>query len=212
MVSEVLSHAWPPEAFLHEGGRAALALMSCLSVATIQGSAPMPLRNYKLEHDLVSLPLPGLLVQEAVLDQELLLHLDVGGCSLFVQHLVEGCLKCFTWCPQVFGNLIEDWILLLLLFPVSDIGGGQPCWPSLHRLFLAIWSQSDPLLSTLFNGHDSIVECSLDSWIQNLVQVLLNFLLREAFVHPTQKVGNSVVLTFLVLQGEVVASEASYPS
>ena len=76
----------------------------------------MPLRSYKLEHDLVSLPLPGLLVQEAVLDQELLLRLNVGGCSLFVQHLVEGCLKCFTWHPQVFGNLIEDWILLLFCF------------------------------------------------------------------------------------------------
>ena len=212
MVSEVSSHAWPPEAFLHEGGRAALALMSRFSVATIQGGTPMPLRNYKLEHDLIGLPLLGLPVQEAVLDQELLLHLDIGSCSLFVQHLVEGHLKCFTWCPQVFGNLIEDWILLLLLFPVSDIGGGQPCWPSLHRLLLAIWSQSDLLLSMLFNGHDSIVEYSLDPWIWDLVQVLLNFLLREAFIHPTQKVGNSIVLTFLVLQGEVVASEASYPS
>ena len=98
----------------------------------------MPLRNYKLEHDLVSLPLPGLPVQEAVLDQELLLRLNVGGCSLFVQHLVEGCLKCFTWHPEVFGNLIEDWVLLLFLFPVSDIGDGQPCWSSLDRLFLVI--------------------------------------------------------------------------
>ena len=127
MVSEVSSHAWPPEAFLHEGGRVALALVSRLSVATIQSGTPMPLRNYKLEHNLVGLPLPGLLVQEAILDQELLLRLNIGGCSLFVQHLVEGCLKCFTWCPQVFGNLIEDWVLLLFLFPVSDIGGCQPC-------------------------------------------------------------------------------------
>ena len=118
--------------------------------------------------------------------------------------------------PEVFGNLIEDWILLLLLFPVSDIGGGQPCGPSLHHLFLAtsltIWSQSDSLFSMLFNGHDSIVEHCLDPWVWDLVQVLLNFLLREAFIHPTQKVSNRVVLTFLVLQGEVVASEMSYPS
>ena len=115
-VSEVSSHAWPPEAFLHEDSRAALALMCCLSVATIQSGAPMPLRNYELEHNLIGLPLPGLLVQEAVLDQELLLRLNVGGCSLFVQHLVEGSLKCLTWHPQMFGNLIEDWILLLFLF------------------------------------------------------------------------------------------------
>ena len=114
--------------------------------------------------------------------------------------------------PSGVCNLIEDWILFLLLFPVSDIGGGQPCGPGLHRLFLAIWSRSDSLLSTLFNGHDSIVEHGLDPWVWDLVQILLNFLLREAFVHPTQKVGNRVVLTFLVLQGEVVASETSYPA
>ena len=215
-VSEVSSHAWPPEAFLHEGGGAALALMSHLSVATIQSSAPMPLRNYKLEHDLVSLPLLGLPVQEAILDQELLLCLNVGGCSLLVQHLVEGCLKYLTRCPQMFGNLIEDEVLLLFLFPVSDIGSGQPCWPSLHCLFLAnnlaAWSWPDSLLSMLFEGRDSIVEYSLDPWIQNLVQILLNFLLRKAFVHPTEEVGNRIVFTLLVLQGEVVASEASYPS
>ena len=58
----------------------------------------------------------------------------------------------------------------------------------------------------LFDGCDSIVEHRLDPWIWDLVQVLLNFLLREAFAHPAQKVGNRVVLTFLVLQGEVVAS------
>ena len=185
-------------------------------MATIQSGTPMPLNNYKLEHHLVGLPLPGLPVQEAVLDQELLLCLNIGGCSLLVQHLVEGCLKCFVWCPQVFGNLIEDLILLLFLFPVSDIDGGQPCWPSLHRhllgTFLMDWSRPDSLLSTLFNGCDGIVKYSLDPWMRDLVQILLNLLFREAFIHPTQEVGNCIVFTFLVLQGEVVASEASYPS
>ena len=122
----------------------------------------------------------------------------------------------FHMVPQVFGHLIEDGVLLLLLFPVGDIGGGQPCGPSHYSLFLGIpltiWSRSDSLLSTLFDGCDSIVEYSLDPWVRDLVQILLNFLLREAFIHPTQKVGNRVVLTLLVLQGEVVASETSYPS
>ena len=68
-VSEVLSHAWPPEAFLHEGGRVTLALMGRLSVATIKGGAPMSLRNYKLEHDLIGLILPSLTLQEAIFDQ-----------------------------------------------------------------------------------------------------------------------------------------------
>ena len=176
----------------------------------------MPLRNYKLEHDLIRLPLPGLPVQDSVLDQELLLCLNVGGYSLFVQHLMEGCLEHFTWHPQVFGNLIEDWVLLLFLFPVSDIGGGQPCLPSLHRhllgITLTIWSRSDSLLSMPFKGCDSIVEYSLDPWMWDLVQLLLNFLLREAFIHPTQEVGDRIVFTLLVLQGEVVASKVSYPS
>ena len=120
------------------------------------------------------------------------------------------------WHPQVFSHLIEDWILLLFLFLVRDIGSGQPSGPIPYRLFLAslltIWSQPDFLFSTLFKGHDGIVEYHLNPWIWDLVQVLLNFLLREAFIHPAQKVGNSVVFTFLVLQGEVVASEVSYPT
>ena len=124
VVSGVLSHAWPPEAFLHKGGGAALALVCCLLVATIQSGALMPLRNYKMEHSLVGLSLPGLLVQKAVLDQELLLRLNVGSCSLFVQCLVEGCPKCIARRSQVFGNLIEDWVLLLFLFLIGDIGGG----------------------------------------------------------------------------------------
>ena len=84
----------------------------------------------------------------------------------------------------MLGNLIEDWVLLLLLLPVSDIGCGQPCGSSHYRFFLgcllAIWNGSDSLLGMLFEGHDSIVKYSLDPRVWDLVQVLLNFLLREA--------------------------------
>ena len=68
-VSEVLSHARPPEVLLHEGGGATLTLMSCLSMTAIKSGAPMPLRNYKLKHGLVSWSLSGLAVQEAIFDQ-----------------------------------------------------------------------------------------------------------------------------------------------
>ena len=206
-VSEVTSHTWPPEAFLHKSYGATLTLMSCLSVATIEGSAPMPLRNYELEHNLTGLSLSGLPVQEAVLDEQVPLCLNIGSHSLFVQHLMEGHLKCFTWCPQVLGNLIEDWVLLLLLLPVSDISCGQLHRSSHYRLFLdcllAIWNGLDSLFCTLFKWHDSIVEYGLDPRVWNLVQVLPNFLLREAFIHLAQEVGHSVVLTLLVLQGEL---------
>ena len=63
----------------------------------------------------------------------------------------------------------------------------------------------------LFKQRDSIVEYGLDPRVWNLVQVLPNFLLREAFIHPAQEVSHSVVFTLLVLQGEVVASKLSYP-
>ena len=68
-VSEISSHARPPEALLHEGSRVTLTLMSHLSVTTIKGGAPMPLRNYELEHDLIGRSLPSLAVQEAIFDQ-----------------------------------------------------------------------------------------------------------------------------------------------
>ena len=75
-----------------------------------------------------------------------------------------------------------------------------------------VWSQPDSLLGMLFYGRDSVVEYCLDPWVWDLVQVLLNLLIRESLIHPTQEVDNRIVLTFLVLQGEVVASETSYPS
>ena len=186
-VSEVASHTWPPEVFLHKSYGAMLTLMSHLSVATIKGGTPMPLQNYKLEHHLISLSLLGLLVQEAVLDEQILLYLNIGSCSLFVQHLVESCPKGFTWCPQVLGHLIKDWVLLLLLFPVSDVSCGKLCGTSHYGLFLdcflAVQNGSDSLLGLLLEQGDGIVKYSLDPRVWYLVQVLLNFLLREAFIH-----------------------------
>ena len=69
VVFEVLSHARPPEVLLHEGGRVMLTLMSHLLVTTIKGGTPMPLRNYELEHNLISQSLLSLMVQEAISDQ-----------------------------------------------------------------------------------------------------------------------------------------------
>ena len=63
------SHTWPPEALLHQSYGVTLTLMGHLPVATIKHGAPMSLRNYKLEHHLISLSLLGLPVQEAVLDE-----------------------------------------------------------------------------------------------------------------------------------------------
>ena len=97
----------------------------------------------------------------------------------------------------------------------SDVSCGEPCWPHHYCLFLvcslAVQDRSDSLLGPLFEWGDGIVEYSLDPRVWDLLQVLLNFLLGEAFIHLAQKVGHRIVLTLLVLQGEVVASELGYP-
>ena len=47
-------------------------------MATIKGGAPMSLRKYKLEHDLIGLALPSLTVQEAIFDHQLFPRLHIG--------------------------------------------------------------------------------------------------------------------------------------
>ena len=61
-------------------------------------------------------------------------------------------------------------------------------------------------------GVIALLSTALTPWMWDLVQVLLNLLIREVFVHLTEEVGNHIVFTFLILQGEVVASKTSYPS
>ena len=53
-VSEVSSHAWPPEVFLHDRSGATLALIGCILVAAIKGGTPVPLGNNELKHGLTS--------------------------------------------------------------------------------------------------------------------------------------------------------------
>ena len=148
----------------------------------------MSLRNYELEHHFSSLSLPVLPVQEAILDEQMLLGLDIGSCGLFVQNFVEGGPECFTWRPQVLGHLIEEGVLFLFLFPVGDISCGEPCGTSHYSLllvsFLAAQYGLDSLLGSLFERCYGIVKYGFDPRVWDLVQVLLNLLLREAVIHP----------------------------
>ena len=90
---------------------------------------------------------------------------------------------------SVLDYLVEDRVLLLFKFPVSDISGGQPGWPGSKSLCLAnlltIWVRSYSVLSPVRYGHDSIVKYSFDSWVGNLIQILLDFAFRETVIQAT---------------------------
>ena len=73
-----------------------LALVSHLMVATIQGSTMVPLGNHKLKDGLIGRPELGLAIQEAILEEQLLLYFGIGGRGLFIKHLQEGFLEGFV--------------------------------------------------------------------------------------------------------------------
>ena len=102
----------------------------------------------------------------------------------------------------MLDHLVEDWILLLFKLPISDVGGGQPSWSHTnnHLLagFLIIWIRPHSLFSPFIQGHDGIVQDSLDPWIWNLVQVVLDFAQGKVVIQMTQKVGHGVILALLV--------------
>ena len=74
-ITEVTGHTWPPESLLHQRGGAALALVCRLTVATVHCCTAVPLRHHKLKDGLLGRPDMGLAIQEAILEEQLLLGL-----------------------------------------------------------------------------------------------------------------------------------------
>ena len=68
-------HTWPPELLLHQRGGAALALVCRLTVATVHCCTAVSLRHHELKDGLLGRPDIGLAIQEAVLEEQLLLGL-----------------------------------------------------------------------------------------------------------------------------------------
>ena len=64
-----------------------LALVHCLTMATIKSGTPVHLRNNKLEHSLLNWSLFGLFVQEAIFHNQVFLGFYIGCGSLLVSHL-----------------------------------------------------------------------------------------------------------------------------
>ena len=90
---EVPGHSWPPESLLHQRGGVALALVCRLTVATIHCRTAVPLRHHKLKDGLLGRPDMGLAIQEAVLEEQLLLGLNIGNCSFLSRTVKRASLK-----------------------------------------------------------------------------------------------------------------------
>ena len=88
-ITEVPGHTWPPESLLHQRGGAVLALVCRLTVATIHCCTAVSLRHHKLKDGLLGRPDIGLAIQEAVLEEQLLLGLNIGSCSFLIENRQE---------------------------------------------------------------------------------------------------------------------------
>ena len=95
-------HSWPPELLLHQRGGAALALVCRLTVATVHCRTAVPLRHHKLKDGLLGRPDMGLAIQEAVLEEQLLLGLNIGSGSFLIENRQEGFFEGFPGSPKCF--------------------------------------------------------------------------------------------------------------
>ena len=135
-ITEVLGHAWPPESLLHQRGGPALALVCRLAMATVHCCTAVPLRHHKLKDGLLSRPDMGLAIQEAVLEEQLLLGLNIGSCSFLIENRQESSFEGFPGSPKVLHHLVEHGVILLFYLPIYDVSGGQ---------FRMPWRQQPPL-------------------------------------------------------------------
>ena len=58
------------------------------------------------------------MVQEAIPQNQIISHLQVGEDCILFSYTFEGLLEILFGCPQVFYHLIEDGVPFLCLFPV----------------------------------------------------------------------------------------------
>ena len=67
----------------------------------------------------------GLAIQEAVLEEQLLLGLNIGSCSFLIENRQEGFFEGFPGSPKALHHLVEHRVILLFYLPIYDISGGQ---------------------------------------------------------------------------------------
>ena len=133
-ITEVPGHTWPPESLQHQRGGAALALVCRLAMATVHCCTAVPLRHHKLKDGLLGRPDIGLAIQEAVLEEQLLLGLNIGSCSFLIENRQESSFEGFPGSPKVLHHLVEHRVILLFYLPIYDVSGGQFRCPGSNSL------------------------------------------------------------------------------
>ena len=170
----VVSHAWPPKMLLHERERVALALMGGLMVTTIKGHASMGLRYDKLKHILASLAQMSFVIGEVILHYQAISHLYISFDRLLVKQSLQSFLELLPRWLQVLNYCIENRVLFVSLFPISDVYSSEPdgvCGESLFYMSLG-WGKVITSLGSLLDGGASIIEYSFYSKYWNLGHVL----------------------------------------
>ena len=127
--------------------------MSCLTMATVESRIPMNLRNNELEHHLLGRSLFGLPIQEAVLQNQLVLGFHISQDSFSVCYLQQGFSEGLSRSLSMLDYLIENGVLLLFKLPINNISGGQSSRPHTNSYFLAsfliVWVRPNSLLSSI---------------------------------------------------------------
>ena len=177
--------------------------MCRLAVATIHCHTAVSLRHHKLKDGLLGRPDMGLVIQEAILEEQLLLSLNIGCGSFLIENCQESLFEGFPGSPKVFHHLVEHRVILLFYLPVYDISGGQSRCSGGNRLLLigvhTFWIRVNSQFSPFLKRGNGIVQYSFDPRIGNLIQIILNLLLWETFIKPTQKVGHRIIFSLLIL-------------
>ena len=167
-------------------------------VATVHCCTAVPLRHHKLKDGLLGRPDMGLAIQEAILEEQLLLGLNIGSCSFLIENRQESFFEGFPGSPKVLHHLIEHRVILLFYLPIYDISGGQFRFSGNNRLLLialhTFWIGADSQFSPLLKRGDGVVQYSFDSRIGNLIQIILNLFLWRGLSSRLKK--SATVLSF----------------
>ena len=163
--------------------------MCRLLVATIHCRTAVSLRHHKLKDGLLGRPDLGLAIQEAVLEEQLPLGLNIGCDSFLIENCQESLFENFPGSSKVFHHLVEHRVVFLFNLPVYNISGSQSRCSGGNRLLLigipAFWIRANSQFSPLLKRGYGVVQYSFDSRIGNLIQIILDLFLWKALIQPT---------------------------
>ena len=129
-------------------------------MATVHCCTAVPLRHHKLKDGLLGRPDIGLVIQEAILEEQLLLGLNIGSGSFLIENRQESSFEGFPGSPKVLHHLVEHRVILLFYLPIYDVSGGQFRCPGGNSLLwiglYAFWIRADSYFSPLLQRCDGV--------------------------------------------------------